>query len=165
LAHVLASVLLGLGLVQALWSTWAVVTTRRVPGPRPTLDGAAYLAQAQPRVGAAVRFCQDKGLALLAEEASPPYADNLRLPMFCGASALVGWEYHLWQRGKAHAELRLRFHDLAVLLRGQPPNLVQALAQRYRLQALVGWEKPPGPLVGFAPVLETGGHLWVETKP
>lgn len=165
LTQVLAAALLVLGLVQALWNTWAVVTTRRVPGPRPTLDGEAYLAQAQPQVAAAVRVCREKSISLLAEEASPPYADNLRLPMFCGAAALVGWEYHLWQRGKAYAEIRLRLHDLSVLLRGQPASLAQALAQRYRLQALAGWENPPGSLAGFAPVPETGGHLRVAAKP
>ncbi|BCW94365.1 MAG: hypothetical protein KatS3mg007_2259 [Thermoanaerobaculum sp.] len=165
LAQVLAAALLVLGLVQALWNTWAVVTTRRVPGPRPTLDGEAYLAQAQPQVAAAVRVCKEESLSVLAEEASPPYADNLRLPMFCGAAALVGWEYHLWQRGKAYAEIRLRLYDLSVLLRGQPASLAQALAHRYRLQALAGWEKPPGSLAGFAPVPETGGHLRVTAKP
>lgn len=160
-----AAAVLGVGLVQALWNTWAVVSTRRVPGPRPTLDGQAYLPQAQPVVAAAARFCGAKGLSVLAEEASPPYADNLRLPMFCGASAVVGWEYHLWQRGKSWAEIQLRVHDLAVLLRGQPRDLALSLAQRYQLQALAAWERPPAPLAGFFPVPETLGHLMVVEKP
>lgn len=162
LARGFLTAVLAVGLVQAAWNTWAVVPTRRVSGPRPTLDGQAYLPQAQPEVAAAVRFCQEKGLFLLAEEARPPYADTLRLPMLCGAAALAGWEYHLWQRGKAQAEIRLRLYDLAVLLRGQPTDLAQALAQKYGVQAVAGWEKPPAPLPGFVPVPETGGHLVVR---
>ncbi len=165
LAAAFATALLGVGLVQAAWNIWAVVSTRRVPGPRPTLDGQAYLRQAQPEVAAAVRFCQERGLFLVAEEASPPYADTLRLPMFCGVPAVVGWEYHLWQRGKAHAEIRLRLHDLNVLLRGQPADLAHLLALRYKVQAIASWERLPAPRSGFVPVPETGEHLWVAKKP
>lgn len=165
LARGFATTLLAVGLLQAAWSIWAVVSTRRVPGPRPTLDGQAYLSRAQPEVAAAVRFCQEKGLSVVAEEASPPYADNLRLPMFCGASAVVGWEYHLWQRGKAQAEIRLRLDDLSLLLRGQPMDLARALAERYRIQALAGWERAPAHLPGFVPIPDTGGHFRVTEKP
>ncbi|MCS7183125.1 MAG: DUF2298 domain-containing protein [Thermoanaerobaculum sp.] len=162
LAHAAALLLLGLGIGESLWGAAAVVRTRRVPGARPTLDGQAYLVQAQPAVAEAVTLCTAKQLAVVAEVATPPYADNLRLPMFCGVPALVGWDYHLWQRGKAQAEIRLRLQDLELLLRGQPSLLAQRLAQRWRVDALARWEEPPGGLVGFLPQANTGGRLWLR---
>lgn len=161
----LASLLLAAGLVQALWDAWAVVLTRRVPGPRPTLDGQAYLPSAQPEVAAAVRYCQAHALSVVAEEATPAYVDNLRLPMFCGLPALVGWDYHLWQRGKAQAEIRLRLDDLNTLLRGEPQELARALARRYRVGTVARWGEPPTPPAGFVPVPGTGERVWIAEAP
>ncbi len=160
-----AGVFLALGLLQAGWDAWAVIATRRVPGPRPTLDGAAYLEGFQPAVAAAVPLLTHRDPGVVAEVATPSYGDNLRLPMFCGTPAVVGWDYHLWQRGKSRAEIRLRLHDLEVLLRGSPRELANALARRWRVGVLARWEEKPAGLPGFRAVAGTDGHVWVRGEP
>ncbi|KDA54530.1 hypothetical protein EG19_10205 [Thermoanaerobaculum aquaticum] len=156
--------LMAVGLAQATWNAWAVVTTRRLPGPRPTLDGQAYLRSAQPPVAVAAERCQKSPLGVVAEEASPSYGDNLRLPMFCGVPAMVGWDYHLWQRGKSQAEIRLRMADLDLILRGSPPEMAKALANRWDIDWRASWQEPPSPLPDFEPLSETDGRVWVRSK-
>lgn len=155
----LAGTLLLAGLAESLWAAWAVVHTRRVEGPRPTLNGEAYLASFQPALAQALPALRAAPLRATAEPAFPPYSDTLRVPMFAGVPAMVGWEYHLWQRGKSWAEIRLRAADLARLLLGEATPPAEALADRWGVDLLAQWEKPAPSLSGFAPLVPGNPHL------
>jgi uncharacterized membrane protein len=163
LAWSLAGCLLLAGLGQSLWAAWAVVHTQRVAGPRPTLDGEAYLGGALPSLEAALAALRALPARAVAEQAFPPYADTLRVPMFTGLPALVGWEYHLWQRGKSWAEIRLRAADLARLLQVPAHPLAPALLRRWPVDLLAHWEKALQP-PGFIPWPGASPHLWVRKQ-
>ena len=141
---VLAAVAAGaiaVGLATSVADTRAVIATRRVPGPRPTLDGVAYLdthAAGQAAVIRALAATESGGAVF--EPPGEPYSDSMRAPMFSGRPALVGWEYHLWQRNHARAEIALRRQDLDTLWYGQDWSVVAALARRYRVTAACGWD-------------------------
>ncbi len=155
----LAGTLLLAGLAESLWAAWAVVHTRWVPGPRPTLDGEAYLETFQPALAEALPALRAAPLRAAAEPAFPPYSDTLRVPMFAGLPAMVGWEYHLWQRGKSWAEIRLRAADLARILLGETEPAAQDLVDRWGVDLLAQWEKPAPALPAFSPLLPGNEHL------
>jgi len=153
------------GLAGAVWCAWAVMTTRRVPGPRPTLDGEAYLEYFQPQLAQALPRLRRSPLRAVAETASPSYADNLRISMFAGLPAVTGWDYHLWQRGKSQAEIRLRFADLETLLRGTPEDLATALAARWHVDVIARWDKPLEPRPGFRPIADGNQAVLCRGEP
>lgn len=135
-----AAAAIAVGMATSLAGARAVLATRRVPGPRPTLDGAAYLAQATPGQAAVLAaLAGTRGGGVVIEPAGAPYSDSMRAPMFTGWTGLVGWEYHLWQRSHARAEILLRQSDLETLYSGGDPAMLAALARRYGVTAACGW--------------------------
>lgn len=143
--------LLAVGALTSIADARAVIATRRVAGPRPTLDGAAYLAAATPHQAAvlAALAARDGG-GVVAEPLGPPYSDTLRVPMFAGHAAVVGWEYHLWQRRNAWYDIAMRQEDLDLLLQGGDDATVAALARRYSLSLACSW-RGRDPAVARAP--------------
>jgi len=131
---------IGIGLATAAGCVITVLATRRVAGPRPTLDGTRYLSVAFPEQAAVLeRLAGTRPAGAVAEPPGTPYSDTLRVPMFTGQPAVVGWEYHLWQRRHSWSEIRVRQSDLDVLLGGVDDDVVSALARRYRLLGAVSW--------------------------
>jgi len=140
LALAAVAVPLGVGLLTAAGCAATVLATRRVAGPRPTLDGNGYLAASFPeRATALARLAAVTPAGPVLETPGTPYTDTLRVPMFTGHASVVGWEYHLWQRRRSWAEIRVRQADLEELLVGVRAPLVEAMARRYRLLGAVSW--------------------------
>jgi uncharacterized membrane protein len=131
----------GVGLATSVGDVRAVIATRRVPGPRPTLDGTAYLDTHASGQAAALRALAAAAAGgTVVEPPGEPYSDSMRAPMFSGRPALIGWEYHLWQRNHARAVIALRSEDLDTLRFGQDRSVVAALARRHRVTAACGWD-------------------------
>ena len=138
------------GLATSVGDAAAVVRTRRVAGPRPTLNGAAYLrVNAPPQAKALEALAALPAAAVAVETPGPAYTDALRVPMFSGHPAVVGWEYHLWQRRHSWPEIRTRQEDLAVLLWGGDMDVVSALADRYHVGLACTWEGYPAAVSGL----------------
>lgn len=134
------AVILGVGLITTAGCAASLLSARRVVGPRPTLDGGAYLASVAPerREVLAALAALPYG-ATVYEPAGPPYSESLLVPMFSGLPVPVGWRYHLWQRRHAFGEIDLRQRDMGELARGTDQSLARALSRRYRLTAAVSW--------------------------
>jgi len=136
---------LGCGLLTTYGCAASLLSLRRVVGPRPTLDGGAYLASAAPerREVLAALATLPYG-ATVYEPTGPPYSESLRVPMFTGLPVPVGWRHPLWQRRHSIAEIDLRLRDTEQLAAGDNRVLVQALTRRYRVTAAVAWagERP-----------------------
>ncbi len=165
----LAASVVAVGLLTTAADVRSVLATRRVPGPRPTLDGAAYLEAVSPGQAAVLGALQR--LPSAPAELEPPgrpYSDTLRVPMFTGLPAVVGWPYHLWQRHRSRAEIRLREADTTVLLYGTDAPLVDALRRRYGVGAASSWdgEEPAVARIGDWPALVAGkgGGAWVTPR-
>jgi uncharacterized membrane protein len=129
------------------------------------LDGEAYLEYFQPQLAQALPRLRRSPLRAVAETASPSYADNLRISMFAGLPAVTGWDYHLWQRGKSQAEIRLRFADLETLLQGTPEDLATALAARWHVDVIARWDKPLEPRPGFQPIADGNQAVLCRGEP
>ncbi len=156
-----AAAAIAVGLATSLAAGRAVLATRRVPGPRPTLDGAAYLPDLAPGQAAVLATLAAAPAADVAiEPAGTPYSDSMRVPMFTGWPGLVGWEYHLWQRNHARSEILLRQQDLEVLFAGSEPAVIAALVRRYGVGAACAWggDRPAvARSRGWRTVTTTGG--------
>ena len=93
------------------------VATRRVETPRWTLDGLAYLPAHRPGEAAAMEWIGRNvpGLPVIVEAWGPAYRELARFSTNTGLPTVVGWDYHLTQRGKAREEIDRRIVDVARL--------------------------------------------------
>jgi len=111
----------------------------RVASPRPTLDGRAYLAQFRPGDDFLIRCL--RGLArpdeIVAEAAGPSYRDFTRIAMNTGLASVVGWEWHLRQRGQDPLEIEARFEALKELYTGDSPLRRREILDRYHIDWIV----------------------------
>jgi YYY domain-containing protein len=111
----------------------------RISSPRPTLDGQAFLAEADPQTLFLVRALQ--GMAqpddVVAEAAKTAYSAYTRIAMHTGQTTVVGWPWHLQQRGQSRAEVDARYRDLETLYGGVDPVDRRAVLDRYRVRWVV----------------------------
>jgi YYY domain-containing protein len=127
--QVVASINLPLGIAQG----WL---QPRMSSPRPTLDGQAFLAEKDPETWFLSRALQAaRPRDVIAESAGISYAQNTRIAMHTGQPTVVGWEWHLVQRGQSIDEIKARFADLETLYSGRDPLARRAVLDRYH----VGW--------------------------
>jgi len=124
----LAMVNLPLGIAQG-------IVEPRIVSPRPTLDGQAFLAEEDPQTWFLVRALQ--GMArpgeAIAEAAKLAYAEYTRIAMHTGQPTVVGWPYHLEQRGQSRTEIEARYADLETLYAGSDPIARRAVLDSYRV--------------------------------
>lgn len=130
--QVVALVNLPLGIAQG-------VAQPRMASPRPTLDGQAFLRTRFPDTWFVVRVLQ--GVAspgdVVAEAAGPSYQEYTRIAMHTGQPTVVGWEYHLQQRGHRLAEIGARRRDLERLYTDPDPRARRAVLDRYDVRWVV----------------------------
>jgi len=130
--EVVALVNLPLGIVQG-------VVEPRQRSPRPTLDGQAFLPRSDPQTWFLVRSLQ--GVArpddVVAEAAGEAYSRYTRIAMHTGQPTVVGWPWHLQQRGQARREVDARYADLETLYAGGDPQARRRVLDRYRVRWVV----------------------------
>ena len=114
-----ATAVAGLALLAALATSALALAghlaTRRVDTPRGTLDGLAYRHRYRPAEAAAFEWIERNvaGLPVIVEAFGPPYRDYARFASNTGLPTLVGWDYHLTQRGRSPEETAGREVDVA----------------------------------------------------
>ena len=124
------------GLAALATSVLAVaghLRTHRVETPRWTLDGMAYLAAHRPDEAAAVDWIERNvpGLPVLAEAHGPAYEEYARFSMNTGLPIVLGWDYHVVQRGKVRADIERRILDLRTLYSVASPDAIGEVLSRY----------------------------------
>jgi YYY domain-containing protein len=140
----------------------------RMISPRPTLDGQAFLAEKAPQTWFLVRALQGAAAAgdAVAEAAGISYNRYTRIVMHTGQPTVVGWDWHLKQRGQSQLEITARFADLETLYAGANPHARRAVLDRYQVAWVVladierqGYGLPgPDPLAGVPGLLRFAGH-------
>ncbi len=82
--------------------------------PKGTLDGTAYLATYAPGDRAAYEWINTnvRGIPVILEAQGPAYQDFSRYSMNTGLPTVLGWEYHVQQRGHSQAETSRRKADV-----------------------------------------------------
>lgn len=80
---------------------WIMCTFVRIPGPRPAFDGTAYLSLFNPVEKQAYDWIQKNipGTPTMVEAVGPSYQEYTRFSMNTGLPVVLGWEYHVMQRG------------------------------------------------------------------
>ena len=112
-----------------------VLRTRRVPGPRPTLNGLAYLDAYDPQEADAIRWLnhQVRGVQVLLEAHGSSYQEFGRISMNTGLPAILGWDYHVSQRAEPWEDINRRKEDVKALYLSQDRQEVESLIDRYHL--------------------------------
>jgi YYY domain-containing protein len=120
----------------AIWQGWAYP---RVASPRPTLDGRAYLGRLDPQSWRVIRALEAVARPgdVVAEAAGPSYAEFTRVAMHTGVPTVVGWEFHLIQRGQSPAEIRARRDDLERLYRPSGGQEARKVLERLSVRWVV----------------------------
>ncbi len=140
----------------------------RMNSPRPTLDGQAFLAEEAPQTWFLARALQGVAEAddAVAEAAGMSYNRYTRIAMHTGQPTVVGWEWHLKQRGQSQLEINARFADLETLYAGVNPYNRRAVLDRYKVEwvVLADIERQtyslsgPDPLAGVPGLLRFAQH-------
>ena len=94
----------------------STLRTRFVPGPRPTLDGFAYVAAYDPMGERRMNELNRRpGLPTIFDPPGAPYSATLQTTMRTGCPTIVGWPWHLRQRRRSPQQIALRERDAAAL--------------------------------------------------
>jgi YYY domain-containing protein len=111
----------------------------RMASPRPTLDGQAFLAAGDPETWWFVRALQGAARPdeAVAESAGTYYSPHTRIVMHTGQPTVVGWEWHLTQRGQSPVEIKARFADLETLYADRNPVKRRTVLDRYGVRWVV----------------------------
>ncbi|MGZ6971475.1 MAG: DUF2298 domain-containing protein, partial [Thermoanaerobaculia bacterium] len=103
--------------------------------PRRTLDGTAYLEKQNPGDRGAIEWINAnvRGLPVLLEAQGPAYQEFTRLTMHTGLPTVLGWEYHVFQRGHSQAEIDRRKEDVAAAYTAADEAVVARVLSRYHV--------------------------------
>ncbi|MGE5237126.1 MAG: DUF2298 domain-containing protein [Acidobacteriota bacterium] len=127
-----------LGAVAGLTTATAAIgalTGRHVQGPRFTLDGMAYLKSYNPEELAAYRWLDTvvPGNPVVCEAWGPSYQQYARVSMNTGLPTILGWDYHVFQRGQSQAEINWRKLDVKTIYTSRDREAVARALRRYRV--------------------------------
>jgi YYY domain-containing protein len=131
----------------------AGVSRHFAPYDGPTLDGLRYLETLHPGEYRAVLWIRRtiEGTPVMLEAQGPSYQDFGRIAMLTGLPTVLGWDYHVKQRGNSENEVDARRRAVETIY--STPDLVRAeeLLKRYRVgYVYVGWlERKTYPAVGL----------------
>jgi sugar lactone lactonase YvrE len=164
-------VALALALFTSLSGLRGILTMERVPGPSMTLDGTAYLGRFIPYDRSAYEWLNANvpGIPVLCEAWGPSYQEYSRASMNTGLPIVIGWDYHVFQRGHSRNEIDRRKADVQTIYTSSDENEVAAALKRYHVALVyVGQLErgtyPGGNLANFrkwtdlmAPVYENAG--------
>ena len=112
---------------------------RHTAGPRFTLDGMAYLKDRAPEELAALRWLNRNisGVPVLVEACGPSYREFGRVSMNTGLPTILGWDYHVFQRGHSWTEINRRKADVETIYTSSDRGAVAAALSRYRVAMVV----------------------------
>ena len=128
-----AAVLAGMAVSTGVLALLGTLRTTRVPTPRASLDGTAWLARSDPAEAAAIDWLNAEvaGTPALVEAWGPSYGEFSRISMNTGLPTLLGWEYHVFQRGHPWPEIEERKQDLAHVFAARGEGELRALLSKY----------------------------------
>ena len=126
---------LALAAFTSLSGAWGLVTSRHAEGPRFTLDGMAYLRRTNPQDLAAFEWLNRnvRGLPVLAEAYGPSYGEYTRVCMNTGLPVVLGWDYHVFQRGQRREEIERRKADIEAIFTARSEERAAAVLARDRV--------------------------------
>ncbi|MEO8430930.1 MAG: DUF2298 domain-containing protein [Acidobacteriota bacterium] len=100
-----------------------------------SLDGLAYLERWHPGEYRAVLWLRNSvpGTPVNLEAQGPTYQQFGRISMLTGLPTVLGWEYHVSQRGNPQAEIDARKDAVRAIYSNPNANAVEGLLRRYHV--------------------------------
>lgn len=156
-ARAAAALLLMASLFTTVTAGHGAMTSTRPTLPEtptgPTLDGLRYLEADRPGEALAVRWLWRavEGTPVILEAQGPSYQSFGRISMLTGLPTVLGWDYHVSQRGNPQAEIEARKRDVRTIYSSGKLATVERLLRRYHVAYVyVGWlERKTYPAVGL----------------
>ena len=141
-ARALAALLAAAALFTSVTAGRAAVSRHFAPYSGPSLDGLRYLETLHPGEARAVAWLRRNvsGTPVLLEAQGPSYQDFSRISMLTGLPTVLGWDYHVKQRGNPDAEIEARRAAVKAMYSEPDAARVAPLLARYRVgYVYVGW--------------------------
>jgi YYY domain-containing protein len=155
-ARILTAFLAAAALFTSATAGRAAVSRHFAPYSGPSLDGLRYLETLHPGEARAVAWLRRSvsGTPVLLEAQGPSYQDFSRISMLTGLPTVLGWDYHVKQRGNAEVEIEARRTAVRTMYSDPELTKVAPLLARYRVgYVYVGWLErktyPPAGLQKF----------------
>ncbi len=147
-------------LVLVLAALFTSVTAARgalsrhfAPYSGPSLDGLRYLETLRPGEYRAVLWMRRnlEGTPVVLEAQGPSYQDFGRISMLTGLPTILGWDYHVKQRGNPEAEIEKRRQAVRAIYSNPRGAAILPLLRAYRVgYVYVGWlERQTYPSAGL----------------
>jgi len=113
----------------------AAVSRHFAPYSGPSLDGMRYLEEQRPGEYRAVEWLRRNvaGTPVLLEAQGPSYQDFGRISMLTGLPTLLGWDYHVKQRGNPESEIETRKNVVRTIYSQSDAGRALAYLRRYRV--------------------------------
>ena len=131
----------------------AAVSRHFAPYEGPSLDGLRYLETLHPGEYRAVVWLRRtiEGTPVLLEAQGPSYQDFGRISMLTGLPTVLGWDYHVKQRGNAETEIEARREAVRSIYMSPEAGRIESYLRRYRVgYVYVGWlERKTYPAAGL----------------
>ncbi|MFI5364296.1 MAG: DUF2298 domain-containing protein [Candidatus Binatia bacterium] len=127
--------LIAVALFTAETDVYGVIRTNRVVTPKPSLDGMAYLHTKAPYELAAYEWLNShiQGIPVIMEAHGDSYQEFTRVSMNTGLPTVLGWGYHVFQRGHTWPDINQRKADIATAYTTDNEEKVAAILQRYHV--------------------------------
>ena len=157
-ARAVFAVLLAAALFTTVTAGYGALQPARrtyLAGPHtPTLDGLRYLDYQQPGEARAVAWMRRsiRGTPVIVEAQGPSYQEFGRISMLTGLPTVLGWEYHVQQRGNRPDEIAARRGAVSEIYSNSEAAAVERLLRLYHVgYVYVGWvERKTYPTTGLA---------------
>ncbi len=139
----LAALLAAAALFTSVTAARGVLTdsrpTRRDDPGDPTLDGLRYLETTAPGEYRAVLWLRRSlaGTPVVLEAQGPSYQEFGRISMLTGLPTVLGWDYHVQQRGNPSAEIARRREAVTAIYSNPSADAIEDLLRRYHVGYVV----------------------------
>ncbi len=131
----------------------AAVSRHFAPYSGPSLDGLRYLEEQRPGEYRAVEWLRRNvpGTPVLLEAQGPSYQDFGRISMLTGLPTVLGWDYHVKQRGNPESEIEARKLAVRAIYSNPEAASIDSLLKRYRVAYVYvgGLERKTYPAAGL----------------
>ena len=152
-ARALVVALVAAGLFTTATAGRAAVSRHFAPYSGPSLDGLRYLETLHPGEYRAVVWLRRtvEGTPVLLEAQGPSYQDFGRISMLTGLPTVLGWDYHVKQRGNSEAEIEARRLAVKAIYSDAESARAAPFLKRYGVgYVYVGWlERRTYPVAGL----------------
>jgi len=128
-------VIIGVSLLGTVINMRSVIVTQRVPERFYTLDGLAYVDYASPEDAKLIRWINRnvRGTPILLEAQGDSYREYTRISMNTGLPTVLGWLYHVQQRGLPGDEAEMRRRAIRAIYMTDDIELTKKLLLQYNI--------------------------------